>query len=188
MRLSLGAGRGRILRQLLTEGLLLASLGGAAGVLVSVWAAQSIGTMAAGRLGIELPSRAALMDWRLFGTAAADSTSHGKGLLRMKNATAVGQLALVMTMLISAGLLARSAMHAIRANPGFDFGVAGTLPQERTAPGSDGQGGRIGVHIDTDASTMRAVHGGIIGQQHRLLVSQRGGVTTLCLWAPVTGA
>src|SRR5579859_1657936 len=42
VRLALGAGRGRILSQLLTEGLLLAALGGAAGLLVSVWATNLI--------------------------------------------------------------------------------------------------------------------------------------------------
>ncbi len=154
VRLSLGAGRGRILRQLLTEGLLLASLGGGAGVLVASWAASLLGTIVAGRLGVELPSRDSLVDGRLFaalaafsllatlfvafgpawrlsrldfnadlkGEADAATNGRGSGLLRMKYLLATGQMALIMTMLIAAALFARSAMKAVGANPGFDFG------------------------------------------------------------------
>jgi predicted permease len=71
VRLSLGAGRRRVLRQLLTEGFLLASLGAGAGALVSSWAASLLGTLAATRLGVELPLRGALVDWRLLSALGA---------------------------------------------------------------------------------------------------------------------
>jgi predicted permease len=64
VRLSLGASRGRLLRQLFTESLLLAGLSGLAGLLISRWAAQALSNPLAeftGRgagLGIEL-------DWRV---------------------------------------------------------------------------------------------------------------------------
>ena len=40
----------------------------------------------------------------------------------MKNLLTIGQLLLVMAMLIGAALFARSAMNAVAANPGFEFG------------------------------------------------------------------
>jgi predicted permease len=154
IRLSLGAARRRILRQLLTEGLLLASLGAAAGLMVSIWTASLLGTIVAAKMGVELTSRGGLMDWRLFGALSAfsllatlffalgpalrlsrldfnihvkgahasDSMNGGKALLRIKNLVAVAQIALVMTLLIAAALLTRSALNAVAANPGFEIG------------------------------------------------------------------
>ncbi len=154
VRLSVGAGRSRILRQLLTEGLLLAGLGGGAGVVVLAWGAGLLGTIVAERMGMELPMRNSLIDWRLFAALSgfsllatllvalgpalrlsrldfnadlkrapdADAMGRGKDLLRLKNLFAMGQMALVMTMLIAAALFARSARNAVGANPGFDFG------------------------------------------------------------------
>ena len=154
VRLSLGAGRSRILKQLLTEGLLLASLGGGTGVLISTWGARLLGAVVAHKTGVELPAIHSMVDWRLWAafsafslvatlfvalgpavrlsrldfnadlkrTSGADSMERGKDILRIKQIVAIGQMALVMTMLIAAALFARSAINAVGANPGFDFG------------------------------------------------------------------
>lgn len=154
VRLSLGAERARILRQLLTEGLLLALLGGGTGLLVTSWGARVLEAVVAHRTGVELPAINSIIDWRLWTafsaltlfallflalgpavrlsrldfnsdlkrTSGADSIERGRDILRIKHLVAIGQMALVMTVLIAAALFAHSAMNALRANPGFDFG------------------------------------------------------------------
>jgi predicted permease len=69
IRAALGAGRGRLVRQMVTESLVLATLGGAAGVLVGTWAARALATM---RLPGDLPVR---FDFRLDGRVLAYSVA-----------------------------------------------------------------------------------------------------------------
>jgi predicted permease len=69
VRLALGAGRGRVLRQMLTESLLLAGLGGAGGLFLSHLGRNAIPKLMADAWDqnqINIP-----MDWRVFGFAAA---------------------------------------------------------------------------------------------------------------------
>ena len=76
VRLALGARRTRLLRQLLTESVLMAMLGGGLGVLIAIWGSQVIVTMigstAARPLGLS-----ASLDWRVLGFAAAISAITG---------------------------------------------------------------------------------------------------------------
>jgi predicted permease len=148
VRLSQGARRGRLVRQLLTESLVLALLGGAVGLLLMLWADRLLVTYLAG-----LPNPVALdlaIDARVLGFALAVSlatglvfglvpalqstrpqlvtalkTQAGSALaLRrggvLREALVIGEVALSLLALIAAGLFLRSLTAAQHIDPGFD--------------------------------------------------------------------
>src|SRR5262245_39225995 len=147
VRLAVGAGRWRLIRQLLTESVLLASLGGALGVLFAFWG--KIGRVAgAGRATRFLPADIELsLNWRvlaftlvvsllagiLFGLAPAwRATSHdltaaikqgrrGAGAVsRLSKGLVVLQVALSLLALTGAGLFIRTLYNLQRVNLGFN--------------------------------------------------------------------
>lgn len=144
IRAAMGAGKVRIVRQLLTESTLLAALGGAAGLLIGIWAKEGLWAMRPPFLeesGLNLSldwSVAAfalgltLLSGLLFGVAPAlraaradlaidlrdRSAVSGRGWLR--NGLVIGQVALSMIALAGAGLFLRSLGQAQTVDPGFD--------------------------------------------------------------------
>jgi len=146
VRLAVGAARWRLVRQLFTENLLLAILGGAAGVLFAVWTlAFLVQTMqeSIGVLGLEkqLDGRIlafaialSLLTALLFGllpalrAARADlqstlkdlgaSLSHRLSSVRLRKALIVGQVALTAVLLTAAGLFTRSLLNLQNTNLG----------------------------------------------------------------------
>ncbi|MBI2835085.1 MAG: ABC transporter permease [Acidobacteria bacterium] len=147
LRAALGAGRLRLIRQLLTESLLLAGGGALAGLLVGLWVVSMLGRV---QLPGDLPIRFDLsFDWRVFGYVAAVAlltgivvglvpafravrtdlndvlreggrgTSDG-GRHRFRNALVVGQVAVSLVLLITAGLFVRSLQNARSVDLGFD--------------------------------------------------------------------
>jgi predicted permease len=148
VRVSLGAGRGRLIRQLLVESLMLGLLGGAVGLLAASWSRAALLALRPPFLpadALDLP-----MDWRvlsftgvvaigtglLFGLFPAlqfsrpdlavelkDRSSQPSGSGRrvtVRNALVVGQVALSMVALMCAGLFLRSLGNARQIDPGFD--------------------------------------------------------------------
>ena len=145
IRLALGASRGRIVRQLVTESVLLSLAGGLGGLLLAAWINDLVSS-------IKLPTDIALvfdlrLDWRVLAFALTVSLATGIffSLLpalqsskpdlvpalkdeasmagfrrsRLRNALVVVQVALSLVLLVCAGLVVRSLQVAQRTRPGF---------------------------------------------------------------------
>jgi predicted permease len=146
VRAALGAGRARIVRQLLTESLLLAALGGLAGLLLAKLAVQTLirlGPPGLPRLDmIGIDSRIlvftlgiSLLTGLLFGMApalqslklnlnellkeSARTASGGKRQRRLRDGMVIAEMALALVLLLSAGLLMRSFLKLQQLDPGF---------------------------------------------------------------------
>ena len=145
MRLALGASRGRLTRQLLTESVLLGALGGAAGLLLALWGVGALKMLVSSTapvdVGLSLPvlaftSAVSLLAGLLFGLApalragrldlASGLRARGSGgeggRLRsgLAPALVVTQVALSLVLLAGSGLLVRSLMNLARAELGFE--------------------------------------------------------------------
>jgi len=147
VRRAVGAGRWRLVRQLLTESVLLAALGGAVGVLFAFWSKSALLALTDKDTGI-LPNGVDLsLNWRvlvftlavslltgvLFGLAPAwratgqDLTAALKqsrrttsAVSRMSKGLIVAQVALSLLLLIGAGMFIRTLFNLQRVNLGFN--------------------------------------------------------------------
>jgi putative ABC transport system permease protein len=147
IRASLGAGRWRIARQLLSESLLLAVIGGAAGLLLAYWLVDLLvsfspqGTPRLDEIGVDGRALGYAMAitfltgllfgsapvWQLFKADLNQSLRDGgKGLhvarsgRRALSALVVAETALALMLLVGAGLLIRSFIRLQRVDPGFN--------------------------------------------------------------------
>jgi putative ABC transport system permease protein len=145
IRLALGAGRGRMVRQLLTECLLLALAGGGLGLLLASWGLQGALKALPQALPraeeVHLDGRvllftlaASVLAGILFGLAPALKTSRaelqetlkegGRGLSgarhRAQRVFVVAEMALALVLLAGAGLMIRSLAKLWSVDPGFD--------------------------------------------------------------------
>ncbi len=144
VRAALGAARRRLVRQLLTESVLLAALGGGLGLLLSMWLTRLVGQFIPANLPLRLSVE---FDWRvltftaavsvltgiIFGLAPAFRGTRLDLAATLKDATRglavrrshfasvliVGQMALCLVLLLAATLCLRSLMNARAFDPGF---------------------------------------------------------------------
>jgi putative ABC transport system permease protein len=149
VRLALGASRWRIMRQLMTESVMLAILGGAAGILLALWGTDTLKAAMPG------DTVRYIIGWRnisvnfavlgytlglsilvgiLFGFAPALQASKpdlnetlkeggGKttasGQHRLRSILVIAEVALSLLLLVGAGLMMKSFWQILKANPGF---------------------------------------------------------------------
>ena len=144
VRSALGASPARVVRQLVTEGVVLAVIGGAAGVLLAWWTVQAMLALAGDALpriesiafdrGVLLFTAVlSLLTPLLFGVAPAMRAALGSTFEALKDgaratgaqrhrllgALVVAQFALALMLSVGAGLLARSFIRLLSASPGF---------------------------------------------------------------------
>lgn len=154
IRLALGAGRRAIMRQLLTESLLLGAIGSALGLIIAIWGIDLV----VRAIPVEIPYWIRFdLDWRvlsfalllgigsavLFGLFPALQASRpelveaikeggrsgmggGRGQ-RVRNGLVVAEVALALVLLVGAGLMVRSFLKLQSTNIGIDFNNALTF-------------------------------------------------------------
>ncbi len=147
LRMAIGAPRSTLVRQLLTESLMLSLAGGALGVALSAWGTRTLAAMAQGSLPMASEIRAdsavlaftlaiSVLAGVLFGLTPALQVSRpdlnarlrsegrgstaGRGRNLFRGILLVSQAALSMVLLIGAGLLVRNFIQLRDASPGFD--------------------------------------------------------------------
>jgi putative ABC transport system permease protein len=147
VRAALGAGRRRIVRQLLTESLLLALAGGLLGLLFALWGVKLLSAFVPenvprfGETSTDLrvlvfTLAASLLTGLLFGIAPAlqsskldlnealkdggRSGSDGHGRRRVRSALIISEVALSLVLLVGAGLLVKSFVKLSNTDPGFN--------------------------------------------------------------------
>ena len=152
VRISLGAGRGRLVRQLLTESLLLAFLGGAAGIALAhggIAVFSSVGTtlsrfdlgeatfprladIAIDRAVLFFAMATSILTGLLFGVAPAlravrlpQMTPYRRS--RLHHALAIAEIALALPLIVGGGLLVRSFVNLVTVDPGYDSSHALTF-------------------------------------------------------------
>ncbi|HEX4640178.1 MAG TPA: ABC transporter permease [Chthoniobacterales bacterium] len=140
MRVALGAGRGRILQQLITENILLAALGGIAGLALAAWGLDALKSYAAAFLpradeirisapvllftaAISLLTGLLFGSWpRLPGIGAIKEGSRGSNSQggRLRGLLIIGQVAVSVPLLVGAALAARTLVQLHQVDPGVD--------------------------------------------------------------------
>ncbi|MGE3471156.1 MAG: ABC transporter permease [Vicinamibacterales bacterium] len=200
VRLSLGATRARLVRQLFVESLLLAAAGGALGLVVGRWGQQLL----PGALGRPLP-----IDWALvaFAMAASAVTASLFGIVPALRTTAinvnaalkdgsrgvigslswlskgllVAQVAISLVLLVGAGLFLRTVQNLRHVDVGFN---PQNLVLFRVSPRLNGYDVERSRRLYQDILDRTAAVGGVRGSAASLPALLSGGVNSLSLYVP----
>ena len=154
VRSALGAGRGRIIRELLTESVLLSFLGGAAGLVLAFWSLDLLKLLSPEELpriaevrldGMVLAFTfvVSLITGVVFGLAPAWQASRasltgalresgrsltaGRSRQRLRSLLVIAEIAIALILLAGAGLLIRSLFHLRSVAPGFNVEGLSTM-------------------------------------------------------------
>jgi len=154
VRAALGAGLGRLARQFLVEGAVLAAAGATLGILLAIWGLDVLLALAPG----DIPRMGSVgIDLRVLGVTvglavtvalacgllptlqahahvAGRSDSAGRTHRRFRSGLVVAELGLAMMLMVGAGLLIKSLWRLQQVNPGFE--TAGVLKAEYQLPAS----------------------------------------------------
>jgi putative ABC transport system permease protein len=147
IRAAMGAGRARIVRQFLTESMVLAAVGGALGLFLAYWGVYALRLLVPenfprmDEVGVDplvlcFTLGISLLTGLVFGLAPAwhvgranlqntlketgQSTSAARGTRRLRAILVVSEIALAVLLLVGAGLLIRSFQHLLEVSPGFE--------------------------------------------------------------------
>ena len=165
IRLALGASRGRLVRQLMTESVLLAFVGGCAGLVLSIWVTNLLMAL---KPSVPLPININVSaDWRVlvftflfslvagivFGLVPALQASkpklvpvlkdersafgHRHTLFSLRNILVIAQVAMSLVVLVAAGLFLKSLRNAQTISPGFDATQVVTMSLATGSQGYD---------------------------------------------------
>jgi putative ABC transport system permease protein len=162
VRAALGAGRLRIVRQLLAESLVLATIGGMAGLLLAAWGLAVLRAVVAQKVPVQRLEAVGLDGWVLAFTAVVsiatglvfglipavtvsgsalndalkDGGRSGSGARgnKVRATFVVAEVALALVLLVGAGLLIRSFVKLLHVSPGFN--PERTLTMDISLPGS----------------------------------------------------
>jgi predicted permease len=146
VRLAIGAGPGRLIRQLLAEGLVLATIAGAMGLLIAQWATTAVVSLSEStsrlhRIDTSVDARVLVftlltcaITGLLFALAPASqslkfdlasalktgSAGAGERRSRVRSVLVIGQVALSFVLLSASSMLLRDLYRIVTANPGFE--------------------------------------------------------------------